>query len=112
MLLEPIDPNEEFRDRRRRARRRRARRRIAVLTVLAVSAAAVALGASFLNGRGQTAATQEAVENPSAGTAPAKPEPAPLPEEIRGVHVTLGLASLPGKRQEYVDLTDEGLTTI
>ena len=112
MLLEPVDPNEEFRDRRRRARRQRARRRIAVLTVLAVSAAAVALGASFLNGRGQTAATQEAVENPSAGTAPAKPEPAPLPEEIRGVHVTMTLASLGGKLDEYFSLTSAGLNTL
>jgi len=112
MLLEPVDPNEEFRDRRRRARRRRARRRIAVLTVLAVSAAAVALGASFLNGRGQTAATQEAMENPSAGTAPAKPEPAPLPEEIRGVHVTMTLASLGGKLDEYFSLTSAGLNTL
>jgi hypothetical protein len=116
MLLEPVDPNEEFRDRRRRARRRRARRRIAVLTVLAVSAAVVALGASFLNGRGQTAATQEAVENPSAGagtsTAPAAPEPAPLPEEIRGVHVTMALASLDGKLDEYFSLTSAGLNTL
>jgi hypothetical protein len=112
MLLEPVDPNEEFRDRRRRARRRRARRRIAVLTVLAVSAAAVALGASFLNGRGQTAATQEAVENPSAGAAPGKPEPAPLPEEIRGVHVTMTLASLGGKLDEYFSLTSAGLNTL
>ena len=113
MLLEPVDPNEEFRDRRRRARRRRARRRIAVLSVLALSAAVVALGASFLNGRGQTA---EAVENPSAGagtsTAPAKPEPAPLPEEIRGVHVTMTLASLEGKLDEYFSLTSAGLNTL
>jgi hypothetical protein len=83
-----------------------------VLTVLAVSAAAVALGASFLNGRGQTAATQEAVENPSAGTAPGKPEPAPLPEEIRGVHVTMTLASLGGKLDEYFSLTSAGLNTL
>ena len=84
-----------------------------MLTVLAVSAAVVALGASFLNGRGQTA---EAVENPSAGagtsTAPAKPEPAPLPEEIRGVHVTMTLASLEGKLDEYFSLTSAGLNTL
>jgi hypothetical protein len=35
-----------------------------------------------------------------------------MPLEIRGVHVTMGLASLPGKLQEYVDLKDEGLTAI
>ena len=58
MLLEPVDPNERFRDRRRQARQSRARRRIAVLTVFALSAAVVALGASFLNGRGPPTTTQ------------------------------------------------------
>jgi hypothetical protein len=38
--------------------------------------------------------------------------PRALPVEIRGVHVTLGLASLPGKLREYVELEREGLTTI
>jgi hypothetical protein len=117
MLLEPVDPNEEFRDRRRRARRRRARRRIAVLTVLAVSAAVIALGASFLNGGDEPTATQpEAVEGAPAGagttTAPAEPEPVPLPEEIRGVHVTMALASLEGKLDEYFSLTSAGLNTL
>ena len=64
MLLEPVDPNEEFRERRRRSRRRRARRRIAVLTVFAVSAAAIALGASFLNGRGHQATAQPGSRGP------------------------------------------------
>lgn len=36
----------------------------------------------------------------------------PLPVEIRGVHVTMGLASLPGKLEEYVDLERDGLTAI
>jgi hypothetical protein len=117
MLLEPVDPNEEFRDRRRRARRRRARRRIAVLTVLAVSAAVIALGASFLNGGDEPTATQpESVEGAPAGagttTAPAEPEPVPLPEEIRGVHVTMALASLEGKLDEYFSLTSAGLNTL
>jgi hypothetical protein len=116
MLLEPVDPNEEFRDRRRRARQRRARRRIAVLTVFALSAAVVALGASFLNGRGQQAATQ-AEASDDAGetatpTAPPKPEPVPLPDEIRGVHVTMALASLDGKLDEYFALTSYGLNTL
>ena len=117
MLLEPVDPNEEFRERRRRSRRRRARRRVAVLGVFAVSAAVVALGASFLNGRGHPAATQaDAVENPpggaGTGAAPAEPEPVPLPDEIRGVHVTMALASLDGKLDEYFALTSAGLNTL
>jgi len=117
MLLEPVDPNEEFRDRRRRARRRRARRRIALLTVIAVSAAVIALGASFLNGRGHPTATQpEGAEGSTASasttTAPPEPEPVPLPEEIRGVHVTMALASLEGKLDEYFSLTSDGLNTL
>ncbi len=35
-----------------------------------------------------------------------------LPVEIRGVHVTMGLASLDGKLEEYAGLADEGLTAI
>jgi hypothetical protein len=117
MLLEPVDPNERFRDRRRQARQRRARRRIAVLTVVALSAAVVALGASFLNGRGQEATTQpdatEGGRTPApTTTAPPAPEPVPLPDEIRGVHVTMALASLDGKLDEYFALTSAGMNTL
>jgi hypothetical protein len=35
-----------------------------------------------------------------------------LPKEIRGVHVTMMLASLPGKLDQYASLKDEGLNTI
>jgi hypothetical protein len=117
MLLEPVDPNERFRDRRRQARQRRARRRIAVLTVFALSAAVVALGASFLNGRGHQATTQpdatgaEGAPAPTT-TAPPAPEPVPLPDEIRGVHVTMALASLDGKLEEYYELTSAGMNTL
>jgi hypothetical protein len=116
MLLEPVDPNQRFRDRRRQARLRRARRRIAVVTVVAVSAAAIALGASFLNGRGHQATAQpegtESASGTPAATAPAQPEPVPLPDEIRGVHVTMALASLDGKLDEYFALTSAGLNTL
>jgi hypothetical protein len=117
MLLEPVDPNQEFRDRRRQARQRRARRRIAVLTVFALSAAVVALGASFLNGRGHQATTQAEASDTAGGsapttTAPPKPEPVPLPDEIRGVHVTMALASLDGKLDEYFALTSAGMNTL
>jgi hypothetical protein len=118
MLLEPVDPNQEFRDRRRQARQRRARRRIAVLTVFALSAAVVALGASFLNGRGHPATTDADAGDNAGGTAgpattaPPKPEPVPLPNEIRGVHVTMALASLDGKLDEYFALTSAGMNTL
>jgi hypothetical protein len=35
-----------------------------------------------------------------------------LPPEIRGVHVTMALASIPGKIDQYVALAGEGLNTI
>jgi hypothetical protein len=35
-----------------------------------------------------------------------------LPIEIRGVHVTMGLASLPGRLQSYLDLRRDGLTAL
>ena len=31
---------------------------------------------------------------------------------MRGIHVTMGLASLEGKLEEYLELVDEGLNTI
>jgi hypothetical protein len=115
MLLEPVDPNERFRERRRQSRRRRAVRRVLALGVVAVAAAASALGMTFLNGwGGQRAPASDAERSPSTGTAtaPANPQPVALPAEIRGVHVTAALASLDGKLDEYLSLTQEGLTTL
>ena len=116
MLLEPVDPNETFRARRRQSRRRRAIRRVALLALVAVAAAVVALGMSFLGGHGRPAQTGTAGAGAPAGsttgTQAAEPEPAPLPDEIRGVHVTMALASLEGKLDEYYALTDAGLTAL
>jgi hypothetical protein len=114
MLLEPLDPNEQFRQRRRQSRRRRSLRRILVLAVVAIAAAVSALGMTFLNGWGGQPATVAGPASSPAGTttAPAEPERAPLPEEIRGVHVTAALASLDGKLAEYLALADSGLTAL
>ncbi len=114
MLLEPVDPNERFRSRRRQARRRRAIRRTAALAVVALAAAGTTLGARFLTerdahlagaGGGQTPTTQAAPTQP-------KPQPRPYPDEIRGVHVTMALASVPGKIDEYLSLTKHGLNAL
>jgi hypothetical protein len=115
MLLEPVDPNERFRQRRRQARRRKAARRLLLLAVVAVAAAASALGMTFLNGwGGQKAPAPDSAPNAAqpTTTAPAKPEPVPLPEEIRGVHVTAALASLGGRLDEYLALRNDGLTAL
>ena len=86
-----------------------------MLGIVAVAAAAVALGASFLGGKGNGDTTSASSDPSSGGSQTAsepKPEPRPLPDEIRGVHVTMALASLDGKLDEYLDLTEQGLTAL
>jgi hypothetical protein len=113
MLLEPVDPNERFRNRRRQARRRRAIQRVALLAAVALTAAAVALGATFLHGsEGTPSNAGDEAGTTTKPAAPPKPQPRPLPAEIRGVHVTMALASLPGKIREYLSLTGAGLTAL
>jgi hypothetical protein len=107
MLFPPIDPNERFRQRRASVRRRKRLRRSALIAVLLAVVASVGLGAQLVGGGGASTASGDisAAIADSAGLRP-------LPVEIRGVHVTMGLASLPGKLEEYVDLEREGLTSI
>jgi len=113
-MLQP-DPNDRFRERRSEARRRRARRRITAFSILAVGTAVVALGARFLEeGDGAPAPAAETTTAVAATTTDeaAPPTPRELPEEIRGVHVTMGLMSLRGKLNEFLSLADEGMTAI
>jgi hypothetical protein len=111
MLLEPVDPNEKFRARRRQAGRRRAARRIALLTVVALAAAGVTLGARFLGTREAKSPGSRPSER---STSPVKPKPQPraYPVEMRGVHVTMALASLAGKIDDYLAFTRDGLNTL
>src|SRR5262245_34224610 len=113
MLLEPVDPNERFRARRRQARKRRAVRRTAALAVVALAAAGTTLGARFLTERDAHVANSAGAQTPTTQAAPApKPEPRRYPDEIRGVHVTMALASVPGKVDEYLAMTKNGLNTL
>jgi len=114
MLLEPVDPNERFRSRRRQARRRRAIRRTGALAVVALAAAGTTLGARFLTERDAHVAGAGGGQTPTTQAAPAqpKPQPRPYPAEIRGVHVTMALASVPGKIDEYLSLTKHGLNAL
>jgi hypothetical protein len=105
--METLDPNERFRERRRAARRRKRVRRSAGGIALLLAAAGVAVGARGLDTGG---------EEPKRKAAPAKAAKKPqrqgpeVPAEIRGVHVTMALASIPGKLQEYTAML--GLNTI
>ena len=58
-----------------------------------------------------TSSPSETVESAPVGATPTAGTRA-LPVEIRGVHVTMGLASLPGKLDEYLDLERDGLTAL
>src|SRR5215207_6764054 len=111
MLLEPVDPNERFRARRRQARRRIAVRRISLLAVVTLAAAGATLGSRFLSESDSGTAGAGPPQGP-ANAQPPKPERRPYPTEMRGVHVTMALASLKGRFDEYLDLTREGLNTI
>jgi hypothetical protein len=105
-----LDPNDRFRQRRHQARRRRRLRRSVGGVALLVAAAAVAAGAVALPDGGPEPA-KKAV--PAAATkqkvSPRRTGP-PVPKEVRGVHVTMALASIPGKIDEFAAL--EGLNTI
>jgi hypothetical protein len=105
--VETLDPNERFRERRRAARRRKRIRRSAGAIALLLAGAAVAAGA-----RGLETVQQTSVNPPAKKPVKKKQQrerPA-APSEIRGVHVTMALASIPGKIEEYTSVL--GLNTI
>ncbi len=111
MLFPPIDPNERFRQRRAAVRRRKRLRRGTLIGALLAGVALLGVGAQFVGGGPAAPPKTSGVASPLLSEATAS-GPRPLPVEIRGVHVTMGLASLPGKLEEYLDLEREGLTAL
>ncbi len=114
MLFEQMEPHERFRARRAEARRRRRRRRAAAVGFLLAVVASLAAGAKFVipgEKAPATAKEQPAAAKPVAQAPAAKPVRA-LPKEVRGIHITMALASLNGKMQEYLKLVDDGMNTI
>ena len=104
------DPNEPFRERRARARRRRAIRRFAALALLIFATGAVGVGTAAFTGEDsgrKTSATPPKGEERSAVFIPR-----PLPDEMRGIHVTMALAALPGKLEEYFGYARDGMNTL
>jgi hypothetical protein len=108
MLFPPVDPNERFRERRAAERRRKRLRRGAAIGAVLALVAVLGAGARWV---GSGVSRTSAVD---LSTLPAKPRGGPrtLPIEVRGVHVTAALASLPGKLDEYLDLGHKGLTAL
>ena len=108
MLFPPIEPNERFRERRAAARRRKRLKRSAAVAAVLLAVLLLGMGAQFVG------AEPDDAPAPDLATLAAAPSTGPrtLPIELRGVHVTMGLASLPGKLDEYLDLEREGLTAL
>jgi len=88
--------------RRRQVRRRRA-------TALAIVAGIVLV--SLLAGR-LLAGSDSVTLTPVRSAALVSPFHSTLPQEIRGVHVSMDLAGIPGKLASYLALRKDGLNTI
>jgi hypothetical protein len=112
MLFPPIDPNERFRARRAAVRRRKRLRRGALIGVLLVGVTLLGAGAQVIGDSKSPASSADSAGRDSTSALADSSSPRPLPLEVRGVHVTMGLASLPGKLEEYLDLQQDGLTAI
>jgi hypothetical protein len=114
LSMADTDQTARSRERRRQRRRRQVRRRRAVaLAMLLAVVAGITLGArSVGSGSGGTAQPAKAVASPKhklTVQAVARGHVS-VPKEIRGVHVTMALASLKGKLQQYLALP--GLNTV
>jgi hypothetical protein len=110
-VLQPVDPNARYKLRRAEARQRRHKQRlIAAGALLALIAAGVVGGviATHVYGHKTVRAAARAPQAPT----PQVLQPRPLPAEVRGLHVTMALAGLPGKLNEYVAMKAAGLNTI
>jgi hypothetical protein len=107
-MAEP-DRNERLRERRRERRRRqvRIRRTVAIAALLAL-AAGITLGARVVGGGKQAGAHEQPLR--AAAGRPARQLHLAAPTQVRGVHVTMALASLPGKLQQYLFIP--GLTAL
>jgi hypothetical protein len=105
-------PNERLRPRWQTARRGRARRRRLALAIVALLAAAGFLAGALMGADddGEPAAAAQGTTTGKVAGASKRQGPRPLPDEVRGVHVTVALASIPGKLEEYLRLP--GLNTI
>ena len=110
-VLQPVDPNARYKVRRAEARQRQHKRRLraagALLTLIAAGVVGGVVATRFDN------------HHPVRASARAKPkpqvqglQPRPLPDEVRGVHVTVALAGIPGKLEEYIAMKSSGLNTI
>jgi hypothetical protein len=106
-IVSDLDYAELRRQRRELRRRQVRRRRLTALGILTALAAVAIFGLTRLfTGSGQVDLV------PVSSAVPATMFRSPLPEEIRGVHITGPLMSLPGKFAQYLALKKDGLNTV
>jgi hypothetical protein len=109
-IVSDIDRAASHQSRRERRRRQIRRRRLTAFAVLGTLATVSAFGLSrLLTGTDAGAAI---VLTPVSGAAPSSSFDSRLPEEIRGVHITGPLMSLPGRFASYLALRQAGLNTV
>jgi hypothetical protein len=111
-LHDRIDPNDRFRERREEARRRRRRRRAVAFLLVAAFVAAIAGGATYFSSRGHGAVKLQSAPKAPTVAHVTSAFTGSVPTEIRGVHITEGLASIPGKLESYFALAKQGLNTV
>jgi hypothetical protein len=104
VVLEPVDPNAHFRARRRKQDRRRRNRRLVAVAVLVATAGVIAYSAWVISDRDESGAPAERAA--ARVVAPAAPvaKPWPAPDPMRGVHVTMALASDRDELDGYLSL--------
>ena len=108
-IVSDLDYTELRRERRELRRRQVRRRRLTALGILTALAVVAIFGLTRLF-TGSAGASVNLV--PISGAVPATTFRTPLPEEIRGVHITGPLMSLPGKFAQYLALKRDGLNTV
>jgi hypothetical protein len=113
-VLQPVDPNARYKLRRAEAQQRRHKQRlIAAGALLALIAAGVVGGVIATHVHGHKTVRAAARANPTPKTKQTQVlQPRPLPAELRGVHVTMALAGLTGKIEQYIAMKADGLNTI
>jgi hypothetical protein len=95
-VLQPVDPNARYKTRRLEARQRRRKQRLVTAgALLALIAAGVVGGVIATHVANHKPVRAAARETPKPQRQQSKGlQPRPLPQEVRGVHVTMALASL------------------
>ncbi len=111
-VLQPVDPSARSKLRRAEARQRRHKQRLRIAgALLALIAAGVIGGVIATHVHGHDPVRASARSQPAPHRAKSL-QPRPLPKEVHGVHVTMALAGIPGKLEQYVAMKKSGLNTI